>query len=53
MQNPTNMYLLSLAVSDLLVLLMGMFLELYEMWQSYPFPLGEMGCYFYCLLLSA
>lgn len=39
MQTPTNYYLMSLAVSDLLVLLLGMPLELYEMWQNYPFLL--------------
>uniref|UniRef100_A0A8C2WSW0 Neuromedin U receptor 1 n=1 Tax=Cyclopterus lumpus TaxID=8103 RepID=A0A8C2WSW0_CYCLU len=45
MQTPTNYYLLSLSASDLLVLLLGMPLELYEMWQNYPFLLGEGGCY--------
>lgn len=52
MQTPTNCYLLSLAVSDLLVLLMGMPLELYEMWQNYPFLLGEGGCYFKTFLFE-
>ncbi|XP_076994193.1 neuromedin-U receptor 2 [Tamandua tetradactyla] len=46
MKTPTNYYLFSLAVSDLLVLLLGMPLEVYEMWQNYPFPLGPVGCYF-------
>ncbi|KAK5888517.1 hypothetical protein CesoFtcFv8_014606 [Champsocephalus esox] len=40
MQTPTNYYLMSLAVSDLLVLLLAMPLERYEMWQNYPFLLG-------------
>lgn len=45
MKTPTNYYLFSLAVSDLLVLLFGMPLEVYEMWSNYPFLLGPLGCY--------
>ncbi|XP_068558014.1 neuromedin-U receptor 1-like [Cebidichthys violaceus] len=52
MQTPTNYYLLSLSASDLLVLLLGMPLELYEMWQNYPFLLGEGGCYFKTFLFE-
>lgn len=52
MRNPTNLYLLSLAVSDLLVLLFGMPLELYDLWQNYPFPFGEGGCYFKTFLFE-
>lgn len=52
MQTPTNYYLLSLAVSDLLLLLLGMPLELYELWQNYPFLLGEGGCYFRTFLFE-
>lgn len=52
MWTPTNYYLFSLAVSDLLVLLMGMPLELYELWQNYPFLLGNGGCYFKTFLFE-
>ncbi|XP_051834713.1 neuromedin-U receptor 2 isoform X3 [Antechinus flavipes] len=46
MKTPTNYYLFSLAISDLLVLLFGMPLEIYEMWYNYPFLFGPVGCYF-------
>lgn len=46
MKTPTNYYLFSLAISDLLVLLFGMPLEIYEMWNNYPFFFGLVGCYF-------
>uniref|UniRef100_A0A8D2LT17 Neuromedin U receptor 2 n=1 Tax=Varanus komodoensis TaxID=61221 RepID=A0A8D2LT17_VARKO len=46
MKTPTNYYLFSLAISDLLVLLFGMPLEIYEMWSNYPFLFGLVGCYF-------
>ncbi|CAL8393291.1 unnamed protein product [Boreogadus saida] len=52
MWTPTNLYLFSLAVSDLLVLLLGMPLELYEMWRNYPFLLGAGGCYFKTFLFE-
>ncbi|XP_040896649.1 neuromedin-U receptor 1 [Toxotes jaculatrix] len=52
MWTPTNYYLFSLAVSDLLVLLLGMPLELYELWQNYPFLLGKGGCYFKIFLFE-
>ncbi|XP_044056105.1 neuromedin-U receptor 1 [Siniperca chuatsi] len=52
MWTPTNYYLFSLAVSDLLVLLLGMPLELYELWQNYPFLLGRGGCYFKTFLFE-
>ncbi|XP_072244779.1 neuromedin-U receptor 1 [Leuresthes tenuis] len=52
MWTPTNYYLFSLAVSDLLVLLLGMPLELYELWRNYPFLLGKGGCYFKTFLFE-
>ncbi|XP_067086077.1 neuromedin-U receptor 1 [Osmerus mordax] len=52
MWTPTNYYLFSLAVSDLLVLLLGMPLELYEMWKNYPFILGKGACYFKTFLFE-
>lgn len=52
MWTPTNFYLFSLAVSDLLVLLLGMPLELYELWQNYPFLFGKGGCYFKIFLFE-
>ncbi|XP_076003209.1 neuromedin-U receptor 1 [Genypterus blacodes] len=52
MRNPTNLYLVSLAASDLLVLLFGMPLEVYDLWQNYPFPFGEGGCYFKTFLFE-
>ncbi|KAK2869336.1 hypothetical protein Q7C36_001207 [Tachysurus vachellii] len=52
MRTPTNFYLFSLAVSDLLVLILGMPLELYELWSNYPFLLGKSGCYFKTFLFE-
>ncbi|MEQ2247984.1 hypothetical protein ILYODFUR_014724 [Ilyodon furcidens] len=52
MRNPTNFYLVSLSVSDLLVLMFGMPLEIYDLWENYPFPFGEGGCYFKTFLFE-
>ncbi|KAM8913151.1 neuromedin-U receptor 1 isoform 2-T2 [Spinachia spinachia] len=52
MRNPTNFYLVSLAVADLLVLLFGMPLEIYDLWNNYPFPFGVGGCYFKIFLFE-
>ncbi|XP_051528824.1 neuromedin-U receptor 2 isoform X1 [Myxocyprinus asiaticus] len=52
MRTPTNLNLFSLAISDLLVLLFGMPLEIYELWQNYPFPFGESICCFKILLFE-
>uniref|UniRef100_A0A8C5S299 Neuromedin U receptor 2 n=1 Tax=Laticauda laticaudata TaxID=8630 RepID=A0A8C5S299_LATLA len=45
MKTSTNCCLFSLAISDLLVLLFGMPLEIYEMWNNYPLLFGLVGCY--------
>lgn len=52
MRTPTNLYLFSLAISDLLVLLFGMPLEIYDLWQNYPFPFGESVCSFKIFLFE-
>ncbi|XP_027857670.1 neuromedin-U receptor 1 [Xiphophorus couchianus] len=52
MRNPTNFYLVSLAMSDLLVLMFAMPLEIYDLWENYPFPFGEGGCYFKTFLFE-
>nr|XP_034377803.1 neuromedin-U receptor 1 [Arvicanthis niloticus] len=52
MHTPTNFYLFSLAVSDLLVLLVGLPLELYEMRHNYPFQLDASACHFRILLFE-
>ncbi|XP_051874581.1 neuromedin-U receptor 1 [Pristis pectinata] len=52
MRTPTNYYLFSLAISDLLVLIVGMPLEVYEMWRNYPFLFGQAGCYFKTFLFE-
>ncbi|XP_044538989.1 neuromedin-U receptor 1-like, partial [Gracilinanus agilis] len=52
LRSPTHVYLLSLAASDLLQLLLGMPLELYELRHNYPFPLGAGGCLFRTLLFE-
>uniref|UniRef100_A0A914GWK2 G-protein coupled receptors family 1 profile domain-containing protein n=1 Tax=Globodera rostochiensis TaxID=31243 RepID=A0A914GWK2_GLORO len=45
MQNPTNYYLFSLAVSDLLLLVLGLPMELYGVFGPiYPYKFGEFVC---------
>uniref|UniRef100_A0A915M8U1 G-protein coupled receptors family 1 profile domain-containing protein n=1 Tax=Meloidogyne javanica TaxID=6303 RepID=A0A915M8U1_MELJA len=45
MQNPTNYYLFSLAVSDLLILTLGLPMELYGVFDVlYPYKFGEFVC---------
>ncbi|KAJ8315221.1 hypothetical protein KUTeg_007371 [Tegillarca granosa] len=44
MQTATNYYLFSLAVSDLLTLVLALPPELYSFWESYPWRFGEGFC---------
>ncbi|XP_013772711.1 neuromedin-U receptor 2-like [Limulus polyphemus] len=44
MQTATNCYLFNLAIADMLTLLCAMPLELYTMWQQYPWELGSLIC---------
>lgn len=44
MHTATNYYLFSLAISDLLLLLLGLPSELYTLWQRYPYAFGETFC---------
>lgn len=44
MHSSTNYYLFSLAVSDMLLLVLGLPQELWMLWQKYPFVLGETWC---------
>ncbi|XP_067144514.1 pyrokinin-1 receptor-like isoform X2 [Centruroides vittatus] len=46
MHTATNYYLFSLAVSDLLLLILGIPQELHQLWQRYPYVLGEVFCIF-------
>ncbi|UYV79533.1 hypothetical protein LAZ67_17003042 [Cordylochernes scorpioides] len=45
MHTATNYYLFSLAVSDLLLLLLGLPNELYELWVRYPYAFGKVFCF--------
>ncbi|XP_022239323.1 pyrokinin-1 receptor-like, partial [Limulus polyphemus] len=44
MHTATNYYLFSLAVSDVLLLVLGLPQEIYLLWQSYPYIFGESFC---------
>ncbi|XP_013773417.1 pyrokinin-1 receptor-like isoform X1 [Limulus polyphemus] len=46
MHTATNYYLFSLAVSDLLLLILGLPQEMYQLWQRYPYIFGEFFCIF-------
>ncbi|XP_011498415.1 PREDICTED: neuromedin-U receptor 2-like [Ceratosolen solmsi marchali] len=44
MHTATNYYLFSLAISDLLLLVCGMPVEIYQVWSKYPYVFGEVFC---------
>lgn len=44
MHSTVNMYLLSLALSDLLLLLLGLPQELFMLWRKYPYAFGQLFC---------
>ncbi|KFM75443.1 Neuropeptides capa receptor, partial [Stegodyphus mimosarum] len=44
MHTATNYYLFSLAVSDLLLLVLGLPQEIYHLWSRYPYIFGEAFC---------
>ena len=44
MHTATNYYLFSLAISDLLLLICGMPVEMYQVWSKYPYVFGETFC---------
>ena len=44
MHTATNFYLFSLAISDLLLLVLGLPQEIYQLWQRYPYAFGEIFC---------
>lgn len=45
MHTATNFYLFSLAISDLLLLVLGIPQELFMLWQKYPYVFGEFFCF--------
>ncbi|KAH9420605.1 G-protein coupled receptor [Dermatophagoides pteronyssinus] len=44
MHTATNYYLFSLAISDLLLLVLGLPQEIYQIWYRYPYIFGEAFC---------
>ncbi|XP_074657770.1 neuromedin-U receptor 2-like [Tubulanus polymorphus] len=46
MKTATNYYLFSLAISDMLTLVLGLPPEVFGIWQAYPWVFGKPFCYF-------
>ena len=53
MHTTVNFYLFSLAVSDLLLLIVGLPTELWTFWQKYPYVFGETFCILRALISEA
>ncbi|XP_066905288.1 pyrokinin-1 receptor, partial [Halyomorpha halys] len=53
MQTTTNLYLFSMAVSDLLLLTSGLPQEVYILWSKYPYIFGEVCCFLQGLISEA
>lgn len=53
MHTTVNYYLFSLAVSDLLLLIVGLPQELWAFWQKYPYVFGETFCILRALISEA
>ncbi|CAF1340314.1 unnamed protein product, partial [Adineta ricciae] len=52
MHTPTNFYLFSLAVSDLLLISLGLSVEMYNIYESWPWIFGESFCVFRTVVLE-
>ncbi|CAF3557507.1 unnamed protein product [Rotaria sp. Silwood1] len=52
MHTPTNFYLFSLAVSDLLLISLGLSVEMYNIYESWPWIFGETFCVFRTVVLE-
>ncbi|CAF0906550.1 unnamed protein product [Rotaria sordida] len=52
MHTPTNFYLFSLAVSDLLLISLGLSVEMYNIYESWPWIFGEAFCVFRTVVLE-
>lgn len=53
MHTTVNFYLFSLAVSDLLLLIVGLPAEMWAFWQKYPYVFGETFCVLRALVSEA
>ena len=46
LRSATNYYLVNLAVTDLLVLMVALPIELYQVWEAWPWRFGPVFCVF-------